>query len=593
MSANGCAGGRVFQLILIKPSKYDDDGYVIHWRNPRTPSNSLAALYGIAKDCAERRVLGSDVEIRIDVCDEIATRIDVTAIIRRLRGTGGHGMVGFVGVQSNQFPRAVDLARQFRSEGVQVCIGGFHVSGCLAMLPDIPADLQEAIDLGVSLFAGEAEGWFDVLLRDAYEARLKPVYNYLSDLPNLAGVPLPDLDRQHLQHFLFRSCTFDAGRGCPFQCSFCTIINVQGRKTRNRSADDIEQIVRNNLAKGISHFFITDDNFARNGAWEGIFDRLITLREREGIRITLNMQVDTACHRIPRFIEKSGRAGVTSVFIGLENINPDTLAQTQKGQNVITEYHAMLQAWHAAGVTTSAGYILGFPNDTRESMLRDIEIIKRELPIDILYFFVLTPLPGSADHKKLLEDGVDMDSDMNQYDTCHSVTDHPKMARQELQQVYWDAWHAFYTEEHLETILRRSLTWANSRRRRGLAFRFLYFSFSAKIEKIHPLEGGLIRRKYRRDRRPSLTKEDPIPFYLKHVFGSALKLVQYFYMRRKYSLVLRRVENGLSASAVQDIAHKAIQDDDFDRLALFTQTAGGKTLIERVRRKRRSAAIRA
>ena len=73
----------------------------------------------------------------------------------------------------------------------------------------------------------------------------------------------------------------------------------------------------------------------------------------------------------------------------------------KKRQNKIWEYREMLQAWRKAKVMTYAGYILGFPTDTPESIARDIEIIKKELPIDILEFFYLTPLPGSEDHKKL------------------------------------------------------------------------------------------------------------------------------------------------------------------------------------------------
>ena len=181
--------------------------------------------------------------------------------------------------------------------------------------------------------------------------------------------------------------SFDAGRGCPFQCSFCTIINVQGRKSRYRSADDIERIVRENYAQGIKNFFITDDNFARNRNWEQIFDRLIELREGEGIPIKLILQVDTLCHRIPNFIEKAGRAGAKRVFIGLENISPDNLIGAKKKQNRITEYRTMLQAWKAVRAITYCGYIIGFPNDTPERVIRDIEIIKRELPVDFLEFF--------------------------------------------------------------------------------------------------------------------------------------------------------------------------------------------------------------
>ena len=73
------------------------------------------------------------------------------------------------------------------------------------------------------------------------------------------------------------------------------------------------------------------------------------------------MQVDTLCHKIPNFVEKAARAGCTKVFIGLENINPANLKGASKGQNQITEYRAMLQAWREAKVLTFAGYILGFP----------------------------------------------------------------------------------------------------------------------------------------------------------------------------------------------------------------------------------------
>ena len=304
-------------------------------------------------------------------------------------------MVGIVGVQSNQFPRALDIARKLRLAGIQVCIGGFHVSGCLAMLPEMPDDLKQALDLGISLFAGEAEGRLDAVLRDALAGRLQPLYNFMDDLPGLEGMPPPMLPALRIERTGGRLTSFDAGRGCPFQCSFCTIINVQGRKSRFRSPDDIEAIIRSNLAQGIDHFFITDDNLARNKNWEAIFDRLIRLREQEGLFFRFVVQVDTLCHKIPNFITKAARAGVTRVFLGLESINPDSLVGAKKRQNRISEYRKMLLEWKQVGCFTYAGYILGFPTDTPETIVRDIKIIQRELPLDLLEFFCLTPLPGS------------------------------------------------------------------------------------------------------------------------------------------------------------------------------------------------------
>ena len=340
---------RHFQLILIKPSHYDDDGYVIRWWRAMIPSNSLAALYGIAADCAARQVLGADVTIDIDAIDELNTRVDILKLLARLRANAGFGLVALVGVQSNQYPRALDIARPFREAGFAVAMGGFHISGCLSMLDGSAVDLDACREMGIAMFAGEAEGRLDMVLRDTAAGKLEPVYDFLKDLPGLEDTPEPILPARYVQRTLGQSTSFDAGRGCPYQCSFCTIINVQGRKSRSRSPDDVERLVRANWAQGIHKFFITDDNFARNKDWEPIFDRLIELREQHAIPLGLLIQVDTLCHKIPNFIAKAKRAGVTRVFIGLENVNPDNLIAAKKRQNKITEYRKMLLAWKAQG----------------------------------------------------------------------------------------------------------------------------------------------------------------------------------------------------------------------------------------------------
>ena len=187
------------------------------------------------------------------------------------------------------------------------------------------------------------------MLRDAWNGTLKPLYNYMDDLPGIESAPTPQpAGRRRWRATRASKSSFDLGRGCPFQCSFCTIINVQGRKSRFRNADDLEAIVRENYKQGITSFFITDDNMARNKHWEDFFDRLIELKENEGIEVSLIIQVDTQCHRIPNFIHKARWAGVYRVFIGLENINPDNLLAAKKRQNKITEYRKMLQAWHTS-----------------------------------------------------------------------------------------------------------------------------------------------------------------------------------------------------------------------------------------------------
>ena len=154
----------------------------------------------------------------------------------------------------------------------------------------------------------------------------------------------------------------------------------------------------------------------------------------------------------------------------------------------------MLLAWRQHNVITYAGYILGFPTDTPETIARDIEIIKKELPIDILEFLCLTPLPGSEDHKTLHAQGVPMDPDMNNYDLEHVCTAHPRMSKETWLQVYADAWTRYYSDEHVETIMRRAV--ASRLSRRKIRDVLTAFSGSVRIEGVHPLQLGIVRRKY-------------------------------------------------------------------------------------------------
>ena len=573
---------KVFTLFLIKPSHYDDDGYVIQWVRSAIPSNTLAVLHGLAVDCGERRVLGEDVTIDIVAIDETNTRVRPDRVAKAIAAAGGRGLVALVGVQSNQFPHAIDLARRFRALGVQVAVGGFHVSGCLAMLPEMPADLVAAQSLGVSLFAGEAEGRLDCVLRDAYAGRLQPLYNFMNDLPGLEGAPIPLLPAASIKRTAGVVTSFDAGRGCPFQCSFCTIINVQGRKSRFRTPDDIEAIVRANLAQGIDHFFITDDNLARNKNWEPMFDRLIAMRRGEGLDFNFVIQVDTLCHRIPRFVEKAAAAGVRRVFLGLENINPESLAGAKKKQNRIAEYRAMLLAWKGVGCFTYAGYILGFPADTPETIVRDIKIIQRELPLDLLEFFCLTPLPGSEDHKRLRLAGVPMDPDMNKYDLEHVTTGHATMSKAEWERAYRLAWETYYTPEHMETVMRRAVATGISPGK--MMFLLIWFYGCVTVEKIHPLEGGYLRRKVRTDRRPGMAIENPVTFFVKYVADLVAKHFAIARIVWRMGAVRRSIKRDPQARQYRDQALTPVTDEDLDRLEMFSVTASARTAADKAKR---------
>jgi hypothetical protein len=579
---NSSESKKRFVVEVIKPSHYDNNGYVIQWVRAFVPSNSLACLFGLLEDARKREVFGQDVDLVLNGYDECHTIIPVKKIIKRIRAAS-NGLVMLAGVQTNQFPRALELAKEFRDAGIQVAIGGFHVSGCVAMLPKLPEDIQQMQDMGVSLFAGEAEGRMEQLLQAAYENKLKPIYNFMLDLPDLQGQVTPYLPHSIAKRYLHFT-PFDVGRGCPFQCSFCTIINVQGRKSRYRSADDVEKLVRDYYARGVKRFFITDDNMARNKNWEAIFDRLIKLREEEGLRVKFLIQVDTMCHKIPGFIEKATKAGCNRVFIGLENINPDNLVAANKRQNRITEYRLMLQEWRNRGVVTYAGYILGLPADTPESIERDIRVIQDELPIDILEFMILTPLPGSADHKQLDAAGTWMDPDMNKYDLEHVAQHHENMTDEEWADIYDRSWHLYYSSEHIETLLRRAQTSGAGAKRMSLAI--LQFYGSYKFDGVHPLQGGILRRKIRHLRRPGMKRANPLLFYPARVWETVSIHVSLAAFFLRLDRLRKRVEREATIEPYTDVALTAVESASDETLEIFKITDAAREAVAKAKSKK-------
>jgi len=562
---------RKFCLYLIKPSHYDDDGYVIQWRLSPIPSNSLASVHGLAQDIIGRKALGPDWDFDVVTIDETNTEVNTAEIAARAKSADA-SLVMLIGVQSNQFPRAIDIARPLLAEGVQVAIGGFHVSGVISMLDGEDADFKRAQQMGISLFAGEAEGRLQDVFADAMAGTLKPLYNFMNDLPGIEDTPVPFMPAGHVSRTAYGLSSFDAGRGCPYQCSFCTIINVQGRKSRRRSPDDVEKIIRLNLAQGVSKFFITDDNFARNKDWEAIMDRLIQMREVEKLNFNFFIQVDTLCHKIPNFIEKCARAGVKRVFIGLENVNPANLKDAKKRQNKITEYRTMLLAWKQWKVITYAGYILGFPTDTPERIMHDIDVVKRELPVDILEFFFLTPLPGSEDHQKLHRAGIAMDADLNKYDLNHATTAHQLMSQAEFEKVYSDAWSRYYTLEHAETIMRRAA--ASGISTSNVLLLAVWFMGALKIEKVHPLEVGWMRKKSRLNRRHGMPIESPVTFYPRYYAELGWKMSRWAWLYLRFGLKQLKVERDPNRRSYTDTAMTPVTDHDQEDFELFkTQDA--------------------
>jgi hypothetical protein len=225
---------------------------------------------------------------------------------------------------------------------------------------------------------------------------------------------------------------------------------------------------------------------------------------------------------------------------------------TKKRQNKIWEYRDMLLAWRAQKVMTYAGYILGFPTDTPESIARDIEIIKQELPVDILEFFYLTPLPGSEDHKNLHLRGVPMEPDMNKYDLEHACTAHPLMEKETWMQVYADAWRRYYSDAHVETIMRRAIVSGINRTK--ILDSLIIFSSSPRIEGVHPLQFGFLRRKIRTQRRYGMPIVNPLLFYPWRMVDFLKVASHWLRLIWRYRRIMARVKADPAAASYFDEA---------------------------------------
>jgi hypothetical protein len=175
-----------------------------------------------------------------------------------------------------------------------------------------------------------------------------------------------------------------------------------------------------------------------------------------------------------------------------------------------------------------------------------------------------------------------MDPDLNKYDLNHRVTHHTKMSDAEFDQVYREAWASYYTPEHLETVIRRAFCIQRGRPH-GKMRVMLWFSLMFQIEGLHPLEGGFFRRKYRLDRRPTFPIESPLVFYPKYAAELAVKAYRYFVMIRSANRIYKRVKGDPNLASYTDTAIAPPTTDEFETLAMFTETSGGEAAVAKKR----------
>jgi radical SAM superfamily enzyme YgiQ (UPF0313 family) len=546
---------RTVRTYFIKPSRYDEDGYVQFYRFGVQPNNTLTVLAALNEAFNRRYSAERNVHLETviwdEVCDGLISPQTIKAIKEKAREDGVELLIGLAGVQSNQYPRGRDLALQFVAEHLPVMMGGFHVSG----YPDSRKFLHEC---GVATVVGEAENIWGEIVEDFLRGELKLNYSVRDGIRAKTGkeditVPLitdsllPLVDDRYLTRFFNETMTtIDTSRGCPFTCSYCSVKNVMGRTMRSREPDAVVRWVRDACANhGIESLFLVDDDFFRSPRWEEILTGLVDVK-KDFPKLSFMMQVDvdascyanlaegeteTAKHRRSRrFTQLAAAAGCYQAFVGIESLNPDNLNFATKYQNtddrqhklkleeararVINKYRRVVDNWHKVGISVHAGYMLGFPFDAADCGRIAAQTLKK-IGFDIVSFFIMTPLPGTEDQARFAKEGAIIDWDFNNLDSQHVTLKHDKMDSQSWLQAYRDAFSGFYS---LPRLLHTVFTVAGGRgmsaeARRSTLRQFVYYYFSHRQGR-HPMVGGVWPIRRRDVRRAAVTDDEARRYYL-------------------------------------------------------------------------------
>jgi len=329
--------------------------------------------------------------------------------------------------------RAYEIAGHFRDRGVPVVMGGMHVS-CL------PEEARQHCD---SLVIGEAEGLWQELLADFERQQLKPVYDNQGQLPSLEGLPRPNwdlyADKNYLPvHFV------ETTRGCPIGCDFCAVTSSFGGKYRNRPLDDVLKELRE--LKPFSGtftlkncvFFVDDNIFSHREYARRLLTSIRELKLRWFGQASMNIARD------PKMLTLCRESGCVGLFMGFESLSPETLASVGKRVNRPDEYLDLIQRVHEHGIGIDGSFVFGFDSDDQSVFERTLDFVIRA-KLEVAYFSILTPYPGTRLYDRLVAEGRLLSRDWSAYDGSHVVYQPRQFTPDELLAGYRRTWQEAYS----------------------------------------------------------------------------------------------------------------------------------------------------
>lgn len=351
-------------------------------------------------------------------------------------------LVGISTTTSTSY-EAYRISLYLRKQGIPVVIGGIHAT----FLP------EEALQYADYVVRGEAETSFPALVSAIREQRTPggiPGVSYWSNRgmqhnasnscwTDLNSLPAPDLSLiQNFQNRKIRTYPVMTSRGCPYDCSFCSVTSMFGRGFRYKETEQVlQELVR---YQGGNVFFV-DDNFAAHKKRTREL-----LREMLDRKISFNWwgaQVRSEMVRDDELLDLMRLNNAGTVFVGFESINPETLKAYNKNQCVEDIKESILR-FHEHRIRVHGMFVLGGDGDTRETIRETVDFALKAR-IDTVQFLTLTPIPGTALFKRLEADGRLLTRNWELYDGHHVVFQPNKISPQQLQEETIKAHQRFYS----------------------------------------------------------------------------------------------------------------------------------------------------
>jgi radical SAM superfamily enzyme YgiQ (UPF0313 family) len=362
--------------------------------------------------------------------------------------------------------RAYRLADDYRRRGAHVALGGLHVTS----LP------EEAAAHADTIFLGPGEDIWPQFLADFRAGRPGRVYQSRSR--TLAG--LPPIRRDLIKRRLYLvPNSIVVSRGCPHVCDFCyKEAFFEGGKSFYTQTVDAALAEIDRLPG--RHLYFLDDHLFGDRRFAGaLFDGMRGMGRLWQAAGTVNAVL------APGLLEKAVDAGLRSLFVGFETLNPDNLVEQRKYQNMKRDYAAAVKRLHDLGVMINGSFVFGMDGDDASVFDRTVEWAIAQ-GIETATFHILTPYPGTALYKRMAAEGRLTETNWDLYDTRHTVYRPARMTADELEQGYWRAYRQFYT-------------WRNIARgaaaHGSLAPGLRHFAYASGWKKFEPLWDLVIRAK--------------------------------------------------------------------------------------------------